>query len=90
MAAKLCRRCLIQVSYAIGIAKPVSIHVDTYGTGVKTDAQILDIINKNFDLRPGVIVQELELWKPIYQETAAYGHFGRSQFSWEQPKQLKQ
>ena len=89
VAAKLCRRVLIQVSYAIGVAQPVSIHVDTYGTGVKPDTEILAIVNKNFDLRPGVIVQELELWKPIYTETAAYGHFGRSQFSWEQPKPLK-
>ncbi|KAL3895700.1 MAG: hypothetical protein SGCHY_004542 [Lobulomycetales sp.] len=87
--AKLARRCLIQFSYAIGVAEPVSIHVDTYGTGTKTNAEILAVIKKNFDLRPGYIVKELDLWKPIYQETSAYGHFGRSQFPWEKPKTLK-
>lgn len=88
VAAKLCRRCLVQVSYAIGVAHPLSIFVDTYGTGVKTNAEILEIIKQNFDLRPGVIVKELDLWRPIYQETAAYGHFGREQFPWEKPKKL--
>jgi len=87
--AKLCRRCLVQISYAIGVSEPCSIFVDTYGTGVKSNAEILEIIKKNFDLRPGVIVQELDLWRPIYQETACYGHFGRPQFSWEKPKELK-
>jgi S-adenosylmethionine synthetase len=75
VAAKLARRCLIQVSYAIGVAEPLSIFIDTYGTGVKSDSELLKIINKNFDLRPGVIVKELDLWKPIYGETAAYGIF---------------
>jgi S-adenosylmethionine synthetase len=89
VAAKLCRRCLIQVSYAIGVAEPVSIYVDTYGTGVHSNEKLLDIVRANFDLRPGVIVQELDLAKPIYQDTAAYGHFGREHFSWEKPKQLK-
>lgn len=91
---------MIQVSYAIGnlniktikqlkgVAEPTSIFVDTYGTGTKPNAELLDIINKNFNLRPGVIVQELDLARPIYQETAAYGHFGRMQFTWEQPKKL--
>lgn len=88
VAAKLARRCLIQVSYAIGVAEPLSVFIDTYGTGAKSNAELLDIVNRNFDLRPGVIVKELDLWKPIYSETAAYGHFGRSQFSWEQPKPL--
>ena len=89
MAAKLCRRCLIQVSYAIGVSEPVSIYVDAYGTSAKSNAELLEIVKNNFDLRPGVIVQELDLAKPIYQETAAYGHFGREQFSWEKPKMLK-
>ncbi len=85
----MCRRCLIQFSYAIGVAEPLSIYVDTYGTGKKTNSELLNIIKKNFDLRPGVIVQDLELFKPIYQETAAYGHFGRSNFPWESPKKLE-
>ncbi|PVU85341.1 hypothetical protein BB559_007078 [Furculomyces boomerangus] len=89
IAAGLARRCLVQVSYAIGVAKPLSIHVDTYGTGTKSSAEILDIINKNFDLRPGVIVKELDLSNPIYQKTACYGHFGRQEFSWEKPKELQ-
>jgi len=86
--AKLCRRVLVQVSYAIGLAEPLSIFLSTYGTGVKGDAQILEIVKKNFDLRPGVIVKELDLKRPIYQKTAAYGHFGRSEFPWEQEKTL--
>lgn len=86
--AKLCRRVLVQVSYAIGVAKPLSIYLNSYGTGVKSDADILKIVNKNFDLRPGVIVKELDLKRPIYQKTAAYGHFGRPEFPWEQEKKL--
>ncbi|KAI9145101.1 S-adenosylmethionine synthetase [Paraphysoderma sedebokerense] len=89
VAAKLCRRCLVQVSYAIGVAEPVSIYVDTYGTGKKTNAELLEIVKKNFDLRPGKIVQELNLWNPMYSATACYGHFGRSEFPWEKPKTLK-
>lgn len=77
MNAGLARRILIQFSYAIGVAEPVSIYVDTYGTGTKSNKEILAIIKANFDLRPGFIVKELDLWKPIYQETSAYGHFGR-------------
>ncbi|KAF7727055.1 methionine adenosyltransferase sam2 [Apophysomyces ossiformis] len=87
--AKLARRCLVQLSYAIGVAEPLSIFVDSYGTGSKPDAELVEIIRKNFDLRPGVIVKELDLFKPIYKQTAAYGHFGRPEFTWEQPKELK-
>ncbi|KAI9310737.1 S-adenosylmethionine synthase [Dichotomocladium elegans] len=87
--AKLARRILVQLSYAIGVAEPLSIFVDTYGTGAKPDAELVEIIRKNFDLRPGVIVKDLDLFKPIYQQTAAYGHFGREEFTWEQPKVLK-
>lgn len=87
--AKLARRALVQLSYAIGVAEPLSIFVDTYGTSEKSQTELVDIISKNFDLRPGVIVKELDLFKPIYQKTAAYGHFGRDEFSWEQPKELK-
>jgi len=86
--AKLCRRVLVQVSYAIGLAEPLSIFVNSYGTGKIHDAEILEVIKKTFDLRPGVIVKELDLKRPIYQKTAAYGHFGRSEFPWEQEKAL--
>lgn len=86
--AGLCRRALVQLSYAIGVADPLSIFVSTYGTGKKPDQEILEIIKNNFDLRPGVIVRDLDLKKPIYQSTAAYGHFGRPEFTWEQPKKL--
>jgi len=88
VAAGLCKRILVQVSYAIGVAEPLSLFVDTYGTGTKSDAEIVAIINKNFDLRPGVIVRDLDLKKPIFRQTAKYGHFGRDQFTWEQPKKL--
>jgi len=91
VAAKLCDRCLVQVSYAIGVAQPLSIHVDTYGTGKKTDREILQIVKNNFDLRPGCLIRDLNLKRPIYAKTAAYGHFGRNDpdFTWEQPKTLK-
>ena len=89
VAAGLAHRCLVQFSYAIGVAQPVSIYVDTYGTGKKSNAELLKIISENFDLRPGVLVQELDLFNPIYRKTACYGHFGRSEFPWEQPKTLK-
>ncbi|XP_059215115.1 S-adenosylmethionine synthase isoform X1 [Centropristis striata] len=86
--AKLCRRVLVQVSYAIGVAQPLSISLFTYGSSQKTESELLQIVNKNFDLRPGVIVRELNLKRPIYQQTASYGHFGRPEFSWEVPKKL--
>ncbi|XP_040906584.1 S-adenosylmethionine synthase [Toxotes jaculatrix] len=86
--AKLCRRVLVQVSYAIGVAQPLSISLFTYGSSQKTESELLQIVNKNFDLRPGVIVRELKLKRPIYQETASYGHFGRPEFTWEIPKKL--
>merc|ERR1712025_79518 len=88
--AKLARRALVQFSYAIGVAEPLSIYVDTYGTSDKSSAELVEIINKNFDLRPGVIVRELNLDRPIYLQTAKNGHFGTNQsFTWEQPKELK-
>jgi S-adenosylmethionine synthetase len=89
VAAGLCRRCLVQVSYAIGVAKPLSLYVDDYGTGTKSKAELLKIIEDNFDLRPGVIVRELDLRKPIFRSTAKYGHFGRAGYTWETPKALK-
>lgn len=89
VAAGLARRVLVQLSYAIGVAEPLSIHIDTYGTGKKSDVELVDIVRKNFDLRPGVIVRDLELRKPIYRQTAFGGHFGRPEFTWEHPKQLQ-
>lgn len=88
--AGLCDRCLVQLSYAIGMSHPLSIFVDTYGTGKKPNAEILKILNKNFDLRPFAIIRDLDLKRPIYAQTAAYGHFGRSDIDlpWENPKQL--
>jgi len=91
VSAKLARRVLVQVSYAIGVAHPLSIFVDSYGTGVKSDKELLQIVKDNFDLRPGCIIRDLALTRPIYQKTAAYGHFGREDkdFTWETPKALK-
>lgn len=86
--AGLCRRVLVQVSYAIGVAKPLSVFVSSYGTGVKSDIELLRIVEENFDLRPGRIVKDLDLKRPIYQKTASYGHFGRGDFTWEQAKKL--
>merc|ERR1719418_121556 len=89
VAAGLCDRVLVQLSYAIVVAHPLSVFVDSYGTGTKSDDQLTQIVNHNFDLRPGIIVRELDLKKPIYQATSSYGHFGRSEFTWEQPKAIK-
>ncbi|CAH8589279.1 unnamed protein product [Heterobilharzia americana] len=86
--AGLCRRVLVQLSYAIGIAEPLAINVNSYGTGKISDKQLLNIIEKNFDLRPGVIVKDLDLRTPRYLQTAVYGHFGRPEFPWEQCKKL--
>jgi len=94
VAAGLAHRCLVQLSYAIGVAYPLSIFVDTYGTGMtrsqKTDAQITEIVKNNFDLRPGAIIRDLNLRRPVMKKTAAYGHFGRDDpdFTWEVPKPL--
>jgi S-adenosylmethionine synthetase len=89
VAAGLARRALVQLSYAIGVAEPLSIFVDTYGTGKKPDAELVEIIRQNFDLRPGLIVQQLNLQQPQYLKTASYGHFGNPAYSWEKPKELK-
>ncbi|XP_011183908.1 S-adenosylmethionine synthase isoform X1 [Zeugodacus cucurbitae] len=87
--AGLCRRCLVQVSYAIGLAEPLSITVFDYGTSHKSQKELLDIVKRNFDLRPGMIVKDLKLRQPIYQRTSTYGHFGRDGFAWEQAKPLQ-
>jgi len=86
--AGLCRRCLVQVSYAIGVAEPLSITVFDFGTSTRSQKDLLAIVRKNFDLRPGMIVKELNLRQPIYQRTSCYGHFGREGFSWEEAKDL--
>jgi S-adenosylmethionine synthetase len=90
VAAGLCRRVLVQVSYAIGVAKPLSVYVNSYGTGTVSDGELLAVVEKNFDLRPGVIMRDLNLRRPIYFKTASFGHFGRNDpdFTWEQPKKL--
>lgn len=89
--AKLAKRVLVQVSYAIGIAAPLSVYVDSYGTGKVTDKELLRIVHLNFDLRPGCLIRDLNLLRPIYQKTACHGHFGRAEpeFTWEMPKVLK-
>lgn len=83
VAAGLAKQVQIEVAYAIGVAKPVSMHVDTFGTGVLSDEEIAKIIEKEFDFRPLAIIEKLGLRAPIYKNTASYGHFGRSEFSWE-------
>lgn len=89
MHAKLCRRALVQLSYAIGVAEPLSLFVESYGTSEKSSDELVEIIRKNFDMRPGVIVKELDLVKPIYNQTARNGHFTNQDFTWEKPKTLK-
>ena len=85
VAAGLAERCEIQVSYAIGVAEPTSISVHTFGTGKVSDARMTDLIREHFDLTPYGILQMLDLIRPIYKATAAYGHFGREDIdlSWE-------
>ena len=85
VAAGLAKKCEIQLSYAIGVAQPTSIMVDTFGTGKLSDEKLVDIIRENFDLRPAGIIKMLDLRRPIYKQTAAYGHFGRNDLNlpWE-------
>ena len=85
VAAGLAKRCEIQLSYAIGVAQPTSIMVDTFGTGVLSDEKLVEIVRKEFDLRPAGIIKMLDLRRPIYRQTAAYGHFGRTDLDlpWE-------
>ena len=88
----MCKRVLVQIAYSIGVADPLSIYVDTYGTALngKSDKEIGEIVSKNFNLRPGVIIKDLQLTRPIFAKTAVGGHFGRNEkdFLWETPKQL--
>ena len=85
VAAGLADRCEIQLSYAIGVAHPTSINVQTFGTGKLDDARLVEIVRENFDLRPAGIIKMLDLRRPIYKQTASYGHFGRTDLDlpWE-------
>jgi len=91
VAAGLAKRCEIQLSYAIGVAKPTSIMVDTFGTGVLSNEKLVEIIRKEFDLRPAGIIKMLDLRRPIYRDTAAYGHFGRTDLDlpWEKTDKVE-
>ena len=92
MAAGLAEKAQIQLSYAIGVATPTSINVDTFGTGKVSDDELLAAIRKVFDLRPAGIIQMLDLLRPIYGQTAAYGHFGRTdvELPWEQTDKVEE
>ena len=85
VAAGIAKKCEIQLSYAIGVAQPTSIMIDTFGTGKISEEKLVDIVRENFDLRPAGIIKMLDLRRPIYKQTAAYGHFGRTDLdlSWE-------
>ena len=85
VAAGLAKRCQVQLAYAIGVARPVSVRVDTFGTGTVSDVALEEAVNKVFDLRPAAIIRDLDLRRPIYRQTAAYGHFGRADLDlpWE-------
>lgn len=92
VAAGLAKKCEIELAYAIGVAKPVSVMVDTFGTGTVSDEKISDIVNKVFDLRPSAIIKRLDLRKPIYKKLAAYGHMGREDLnvSWEKTDMVEE
>jgi S-adenosylmethionine synthetase len=87
VAAKLAKRCEVQLAYAIGFAEPVSVLVDTFGTGTVDDGRLSRAVRKVFGLKPAQIVKELDLLRPVYEATSAYGHFGRTRkldsFTWE-------
>jgi S-adenosylmethionine synthetase len=85
VAAGLAKKCLVQLAYSIGVAQPVSIMVDTYGTGTRPDEEIEKLVEKHFPVKPADIIEQLNLKQPIYEKTAAYGHFGRTdvEFPWE-------
>ena len=85
VAAGLADQCEIQISYAIGVAQPISVMVNTFGTGKIPDEKILELVKKHFDMRPKAIIDHLNLLRPIYRKTAVFGHFGRNDpdFTWE-------
>lgn len=92
VAGGFCKRALVQIAYGIGIADPISIHVDSYGTVAEgyNDHDLKEIVARNFNLRPGIIIKELGLKRPIFQKLSAFGHFGRNDpdFYWEIPRDL--
>ncbi len=90
VAAGICDEMELQVAYAIGVARPVSIFVDTFGTGKLSDEKIIEIVKREFDLRPAAIIEKLDLRKPVYKETSAYGHFGRDHYAWEQTDKVEE
>ena len=92
VAAGLAERCEVQLAYAIGVAQPLSVNVETFGTSDYDDSLLVDLINENFDLRPGAIIRDLDLRRPIYRATAAYGHFGRDDIDapWEKTNRAEQ
>ena len=92
VAAGLCRRCEVALAYAIGVAQPVSVQVNSFGTGVKGDDELSAIVNRHFDLSPDGIIRSLDLRRPIYRQTAAYGHFGRTdvELPWEQLNKVEE
>lgn len=83
VAAGLAQRCEIQISYAIGVAEPTSISIETFGTGEADEATLVALVREHFDLRPYGLIKMLDLERPIYRPTASYGHFGRADFPWE-------
>lgn len=90
VAAGLCKKCEIGVAYAIGVARPLSIYVDSFGTGKYEDEKLSEIVKEVFDFRPQAIIDKLDLQRPIFKKTAAYGHFGRNDqdFTWEKLDQV--
>ena len=89
VAAGLAKRCEVQVAYAIGVAQPMGVYVQTFGTGKIDDETLAAYVMKNFDMRPRALIEELDLLRPIYQPTSSYGHFGRSEFAWEKTDRSK-
>jgi S-adenosylmethionine synthetase len=89
VAAKLASRCEVQLAYAIGVAEPVSVRVETFGTGVLDEPRLVALVREHFPLTPKGMIDHLKLRKPIYRQTAAFGHFGRSGFSWEATDKAK-
>jgi S-adenosylmethionine synthetase len=90
VAAQLCERCEVELAYAIGVPFPVSITVDTFGTAKVAEEKIEEAVKKVFDASPAGIVKTLDLLRPIYQETASYGHFGRDSFPWEKTDKVEE
>ena len=90
VAAGLAKRCEVQVAYAIGVAKPMGVYVHTFGTGKLDDEQLAAYVAEKFDFRPRALIQELDLLRPVYHSTSAYGHFGRPEFTWEKTSRAKQ